>query len=144
MSDVAAVQPQSRRSLSQQARRERIPPRIVKAVRLLSTGECKTQKAAAIQAGLNETYLSEALRKPKIQAFIEREARQTIARGLMRASARSVELLDADSEHVAADMTKWHLAVAGIKPADGPTIVNNINVMTGYVIDLAGGGNETA
>jgi hypothetical protein len=73
----------------------RVSKRIAEAVRLLLTGECKTQKAAAERVGMNETYLSEALRKPHVQVFIERRTRETIANGTMRASARLVELIDA-------------------------------------------------
>jgi hypothetical protein len=115
----------------------RVSKRIAEAVRLLLTGECKTQKAAAERVGMNETYLSEALRKPHIRVFIERRTRETIANGSLRASARLVELIDAGSEHVSADVSKHILAIEGIKPAAGPTTLVNVNIRAGYVIDLS-------
>ena len=115
----------------------RISKRIAEVVRLLLTGECKTQKAAAERVGMNETYLSEALRKPHIQVFIARRTRETIANGTLRASARLVELIDAGSEHVSADVSMHMLAIAGIKPPSGPAANVNISVMqAGYVLDL--------
>jgi hypothetical protein len=119
------------------ARERRVSKRIAEAVRLLLTGECKTQKAAAERVGMNETYLSEALRKPHVRVFMERRVRETIANGTLRASARLVELLDASSEHVSLDATKHMLAIEGIKPAAEPTTLVNVNIQAGYVIDLS-------
>jgi len=68
--------------------------------------------------------------------FIERAARETIANGTMRASARLVELLDAGSEHVSLDASKHMLAIAGIKPAADAQVSVNIDIKVGYVIDL--------
>jgi hypothetical protein len=119
------------------ARERRVSKRIAEVVRLLLTGECRTQKAAAERVGMNETYLSEALRKPHVRVFIERRTRETIANGTLRASARLVELVDADSEHVSADVSKHMLAIAGIKPTAEPTSLVNINIRAGYVIDLS-------
>jgi hypothetical protein len=117
-------------------RERRVPKRIAEVVRLLLTGECRTQKAAAERVGMNETYLSEALRKPHIRMFIERRTRETIANGTLRASARLVELIDAGSEHVSADVSKHVLAIGGIKPATAPSANLNLNVSCGWIIDI--------
>jgi len=117
-------------------REPRISKRLAEVVRLLLTGECKTQKAAAERVGMNETYLSEALRKPSTRVFIERRMRESIANGSMRASARLVELLDASSEHVSFDAARHLLAIQGIKPAAEATTNVNLHVACGYVIDL--------
>jgi hypothetical protein len=119
------------------ARERRVSKRIAEAVRLLLTGECKTQKAAAERVGMNETYLSEALRKPHVRVFIERRTRETIANGTMRASARLIELIDAGSEHVSLDASKHALALGGYQPPTGPAALVNINIQAGYVIDLS-------
>ena len=50
---------------------------------------------------------------------------------------RLVELIDAGSEHVSADVSKHMLAIAGIKPAAEPTTLVNVNIRAGYVIDLS-------
>jgi hypothetical protein len=119
------------------AKTPRVSKRLAEAVRLLLTGEVKTQKAAAERVGMNETYLSEALRKPHIRVFVDRRVRESIAKGTMRASARLLELVDAGSEHVSLDASKHLLAIEGIKPAAEPTTQVNINVRAGYVIDLS-------
>jgi hypothetical protein len=118
-------------------RERRVSKRIAEAIRLLLTGECKTQKAAAERVGMNETYLSEALRKPHVRVFMERRVRETIANGTLRASARMIELIDAGSEHVSADMSKYVLALNGHQPPSGPATLVNINISAGYVIDLS-------
>jgi pantoate kinase len=115
---------------------KRIPRRIAEVVNLLVTGECKTIKAAAERTGMHPNYVSGALKKPEIQVFIERAARQTITNGLMRASARVNELVDAGSEHVSLDASKHVLAIAGIKPAQDAQVSVNIAIKAGYVIDL--------
>jgi hypothetical protein len=125
-------------TVPQPAKRERIPPKIAEAVRLLLDGTCKTQKAAAERVGMNATYLCEALTKPKIQAFIARETRKTITQGTMRASARLLELVDASSEHVSLDASKHVLAIEGIRPPEQGAANVNVNVSVGYVIDLSG------
>ena len=115
----------------------RVSPRLAEVVRLLLTGECKTQRAAAKRVGMNVTHLSEALRKPHVRVFIERRTRETIANGTLRASARLLELIDASSEHVSLDASKHMLALNGYQPPAGPTTLVNINVSAGYVIDLS-------
>jgi hypothetical protein len=117
-------------------RERRVSKRIAEVVRLLLTGECKTQKAAAERVGMNAGYLSEALRKPHVRVFMERRVRETIANGTLRASARLVELLDASSEHVSFDASKHLLALNGHQPPSGPAALVNLNVTCGYVIDL--------
>jgi hypothetical protein len=86
---------------------------------------------------MNVTHLSEALRKPHVRVFIERRTRETIANGTLRASARLVELIDAGSEHVSADVSKHMLAIAGIKPAAVPMASVNLHMRAGFVIDLS-------
>jgi hypothetical protein len=118
-------------------RERRVSKRIAEVVRLLLTGECKTQRAAAERVGMHEGYLSEALRKPHIRVFMERSARETIAKGSMRASARLIELIDAGSEHVSLDASKHILAIGGIKPAEHAHVSVNVEIKAGYVIDLS-------
>jgi hypothetical protein len=119
------------------AKASRISRRLAEVVRLLLTGECKTQKAAAERAGMNASHVSEALKKPHVRVFVERRVRETIANGTMRASARLLELVDAGSEHVSLDASKHLLAIEGIKPAAEPATQVNINVRAGYIIDLS-------
>lgn len=132
---------------SMPVRSPRKPPRISKrladAVRLIASGECKTIKAAAERVGMHHGHLCEALKKPHVEAFAARQAAANISRGVIRASARFVELIDADSEHVAAKVSERLLEHGGIlRLQSGGTSVNvsiNNNISPGYVIDLAGG-----
>lgn len=121
---------------SEELKPARIAPRIRQVVALLVSGECKTQKAASERVGLHPDYVCRELKKPQVRVFIERAARETIANGTMRASARLVELLDAGSEHVSLDASKHMLAIAGIKPTADAQVSVNIDIKAGYVIDL--------
>lgn len=118
-------------------RERRVSRRVAEAVRLIVTGECATQRAAAERTGLNASHLCEMMKKPHVRVFIERRARETIAAGMMRASARLNQLVDAGSEHVSLDATKHVLALAGIKPAADAQVSVNIDIKAGYVIDLS-------
>jgi hypothetical protein len=114
----------------------RVSKRIAEAVRLLLTGECKTQKAAAERVSMNYTHLCEQLKMPHVRVFIERRTRESIANGSLRASARLAELLDASSEHVSLDASKHMLALNGYKPTAESAAQLNLSVTCGYVIDL--------
>jgi hypothetical protein len=105
-------------------------------VELLVSGACKTQKAAAERLDLHPDYVCRELKKPQVRVFIERSARESIANGTMRASARLLELLDASSEHVSLDASKHMLAIAGIKPTADAQVSVNIDIKAGFVIDL--------
>lgn len=115
-----------------------ISKRLRKVIDLLLNGECKTQKAACERVGMNADHVSRELAKPRIQAFITRESRKTISQGTMRASARFLELIDAESEHVAAKVTERLLTSEGILKGDGSQVSVSVGVSVGYVIDLSG------
>ena len=114
----------------------RVSKRIRQIVDLLVTGECKTQRAACERTNLHPSYVSRELKKSHVRVFIERRARETIASGMMRASARLNELVDAGSEHVSLDATKHLLGIAGIKPAADAQVSVSIDIKAGYVIDI--------
>ena len=120
----------------------RIPKRLRQVIELLVTGECATQKAAADRCGMHPSHVSRSLKEPHVRVFIERRARETIAAGLMRASARLNELVDADSEHVSFDASKHLLALAGIKPTADAQVSVNVEIKAGYVIDLSEPGDR--
>jgi hypothetical protein len=113
-----------------------VSKRLRHAIDLLQRGECKDIKAAAERIGMARESLSRALRLPHVQVFIARSARETIALGALRASGRTIELMDAGSEHVSLDASKHVLAIAGIKPTADAQVSVNIDIKAGYVIDL--------
>jgi pantoate kinase len=101
-----------------------------------------SQREAAKLAGMSEYHLSRELKKPQIQVFIARAARQNLQIGVLRASKRVLELVDADSEHVSLDASKHVLAIEGIKPTQDAQVSVNIDIKAGYVIDLSGDARE--
>jgi hypothetical protein len=120
-----------------QPKKRRIPRRIAEVVRLLVTGECKTQRAAAERTGMSETYLSTALSKPEILAHIEQQTRVSLARLQAPAAATLARLMtEAASEHVQKDIAIHALAINGHKPKADAQVSVNIDIKAGYVIDL--------
>lgn len=117
---------------------KRIPAKVRRAIKLIATGECTTTKAAAERVGMHPDWLRRVLAMPHVGTFIARTARETIGAAQLRASARMVELIDADSEHVSADMSKHVSAINGLAPPTGPGITINNTVSAGYVIELKG------
>ena len=115
---------------------KRIPRRIGEVVELLLSGACKTQKAACERTGMNQQYVSVALRKPEIRVFIARRVREHLSAGTLRASAKLLELIDSGSQRVAFEASKHVLALDGIRAVEGPSVSVNIDVKAGYVIDL--------
>ncbi len=114
-----------------------VSKRLRHALDLLQRGECKDIKAAAERVNMTREHLSRSLRKPHVQVFIARRARETIAFGALRASGRMVELMDAGSEHVSLDASKHVAAIAGIKPSQDAQVSVNIDVKAGFVIDIS-------
>jgi len=134
MSSLATI-PDTTQAVS--SKPKRIPPKISQIVDWLVSGACKNQQAACERAKLDPSYVSRELRKVHVRVFAAQRARESIAAGTMRASARLVELLDAGSEHVSLDASKHMLAIAGIKPTQDAQVSVNIDIKAGYVIDLS-------
>lgn len=57
----------------------------------------------------------------------------------MRASARLMDLVDGESEHVSFDAAKHVLGIAGIKPSNDSQVSVSVDIRAGYVIDLSRG-----
>jgi pantoate kinase len=123
---------------TKRAKEPRISKRMQQVIALLASKGI-TQREAAKQVGMSEFHLSRELKKPQIRVFMERAARQAIAMGVLRASSRVMELVDAGSEHVSLDASKHVLGIAGIKPSQDAQVSVNIDIKAGYVIDLSEG-----
>jgi hypothetical protein len=119
-------------------RKERLPSRRMQQALIHLATKGVNQREAAKLSGISEFHLSRELKKPAIQAFIARKSRENIQLGVLRASARINELVDANSEHVSLDASKHVLAIEGIRPPDQAQANVNVNVSVGYVIDLSG------
>jgi hypothetical protein len=59
-----------------------------------------------------------------------------IGNAQMPAAATLVRLLDANSEHVAAQVAERLLAINGIKPDDTSRVAVSVDIHAGYVIHL--------
>jgi hypothetical protein len=69
--------------------------------------------------------------------FIARKRAENLSRGALRASYRYAELIDAESEHVAAKVSERILENAGdLKAGTGINISLTNNIAPGYVIDM--------
>jgi hypothetical protein len=131
-----AIVPASDQSDAIPVKETRLSPKLRKALHLLETGECSTQRAAAERAGMSEYQLSRRLREPQIQVFIARRRSENISVGSLRASRRFVQLIDASSEHVAAQVSERILKSEGVLRTDTHQVSVNIDIKAGYVIDL--------
>lgn len=131
---AAAIAPQS----PKQEKKHRISKRLLQVIELYESGVCKDKKTAAERVGLSLSYVYRELKKPHVRVFCEQRARQLLALGIVRAAARQVELIDAESEHVGFDASKHVLGIAGIKPAADAQLTVNIEQKAGYVIVLDG------
>jgi hypothetical protein len=118
-------------------KRERIPKPVIRACELLGSGECKTIVAAAARVGITREWLGKMLGRSHVQAYLARESQRTVSTAVWRASNRLVELLDAKSEPVCAQVAQRILTDQGILKSDqGHGVAVNVNV-AGYVINLA-------
>lgn len=136
MSAVAIAEPARAPALPPRGKAGRISAALRRAIDALVTGEVKTQKEAAALANLAPEHLCRMLSKPHVEVFYAQRTRQIIGRAQMRAAARTIALIDAQSEHVAFDASRFTLGVAGIAPPERGSQVNvNVGVSIGYVID---------
>lgn len=139
MSVPAIAEPQPVTRARKQPDRIRISPKVEQAIALLETGECTTQKAAAARVGIGEQHLCRQLKREQVQVFIARRRAENIAMGSLRASRRIVQLVDAESEHVAAKVSERLLEQSGdLRSASNGVNVNVSNTISvGYIVDIS-------
>ena len=129
------------------ARKPRLSKKLKRAIDLWLSGKARTRKEAAAKAGLSEDYFGRALKRTAARSFISDRAHQNISDATLRASSRVLELLDGESEHVAAKVGLRLLESEKlIAPVGGAGAVN-INHFgsgpVGYCVDFSGrGGRE--
>jgi hypothetical protein len=121
-------------------RKAQVTAPIKTAIRLLATGECTTQRAAAARVGVTPEYLNRQLHKPHVREWRLSQAREHIDGAVLQAAHVKVKLLEANSEHARNDAATDILAMGGISPPERPSSpLVNIALSPGYVIDLTGG-----
>jgi hypothetical protein len=116
---------------------KRVSKKVVAAIGLLVTGECKKITDAAQAVGMARESLSRALSKPHVIELMRQKVVRSLAMASARAGATKVELLDSASELVRDRASTFVLGLAGIQPANQPSVNLNIEVKAGYVIDLS-------
>ena len=135
MAALATIEHDPAPNVQPTAKPLRISARMRQALNHLATKGVNQREAAKL-AGISEYHLSRQLKQPQIQVFIAQRARQNMQIGVLRASHRVLELIDAESEHVGLDASKHVLAIEGIKPRQDAQVSVNIDIKAGYVIDL--------
>jgi hypothetical protein len=131
----------NRTPIEPKPRKERpIPRRLVQVISALLDGSCKNQRAACERYKISESYVSRSLKSARIQAFIARRTRETIAASQLPATATVLRLLEgAKSEHVQFDAATHMMALNGYhaNPSAPGVNINISGEKPGYIIQLA-------
>jgi hypothetical protein len=114
-----------------------ISKKVRTAIDAMVRGECKTVTDAADKAGISREHLSRELSRPHITEHMRQKVMRSLAVGTARAGAVKLDLLDSTSEMVRDRASSFVLGLAGIQPANSPSVNLNIEVRAGYVIDLS-------
>lgn len=122
-------------------KKTRVPKKILQCINLLASGEAKTQREAAAQAGITDSHLCNYLKKPQAMAVYDAAVTENLRRAKITATGTLIHLANnAASEHVRLDASKHLLALQGIKP-DQRAVAVQVNIeagrVTGYTIDLS-------
>lgn len=116
----------------------RISRKLRRVLDLLVSGECRTIKAAAMQAGLNADYVRRAIKSPPVMRLVDARIRANLAAATLRGSERLAELVDSSSQKTSLEATLAALRVGGYYAPDNPSVAMSVNVgnAPGYVINL--------
>lgn len=121
----------------------RISARIKRACDALVAGEARTITDAAKIANISREQLSRSFQKNHVVEYLRSKACRVLALAAGRAAAKQLELMDgAASEHVQADVSRFVLELAGIKPVKDPQVSLSITQAAGYVIMLGEPGSS--
>jgi hypothetical protein len=121
-----------------------IPPHVAQGIAAMLDGRATTITQAAKLAGMSKGAFGEALKRPAIRAFYERETGTALHRAQMRAAAKMVGLIEAPSSKVSFEAAKHVLATAGHGPAERPLAQISIDIKAGYILDLRDPNQEEA
>jgi hypothetical protein len=115
---------------------KRISKKVRAAIDVMVSGEVKTVTDAAAKAGLARASLSRALSTPHVAEFLRQKVMRHLAIAAARAGATKTELLDSDNAMARDRASSFILGLAGIQPANKPSVNVNIEMRAGYVLDL--------
>jgi hypothetical protein len=117
--------------------KKRVSKKIIAAIDKMVSGECKKINEAAEAVGVARETLSRALSKPHVAELMRTKVLRALAMAAARAGATKVDLLDSDNAMARDRASTFVLGLAGIQPANSPSVNVNINLKAGYVIDLS-------
>jgi hypothetical protein len=139
MSDEVAVVPGSKGERGEY--RKSVTPLIERALQALASGACRSISAAASEVGMSRRGLTAALRKNHVRGRMRELIEENLKAGSLRASTRVREIMEQESNPIAAlNASRYLLATGhGIVPPSPPSTAVSINVSQqtiGYVIRL--------
>jgi hypothetical protein len=115
----------------------RVTEKVRRAINLFAAGDCKLITEAAEKVGLARESLGRALDRPHVIAYLQQRTRKRLEILAARAGAVKGELLDSDNDMVRDKASSFVLGLAGIQPANSPSLSVNLEIKAGYVIDLS-------
>lgn len=115
----------------------RITNKVRRAIDAMVTGDCRTISDAAAKVGLARESLSRALSTPHVAEHLRQKVMRHLAIAAARAGYVKGELLDSDNAIARDRASTFVLGLAGIAPANTPSVNINLEVKAGYVIDLS-------
>jgi hypothetical protein len=115
----------------------RITKKVRAAIDAMVSGECKQIKDAAEKVGLARESLSRALSKPHVAEHLRMKVLRSLAMAAARAGAVKVDLLDSDNAIARDRASSFVLGLAGIQPANQPSVNVNLEVRAGYIVDIS-------
>lgn len=125
----------------------KVSKRVLHAIDLLVSGQCRTQKDAAEKAGLTRERFCRALKESHVIGRLELAVKRQLATSAAPAAGTLLTLLtEAKSEHVRKDCAQTILGMNGIHATGerGPLVSIGIGGGPGYILDLRipGGGRR--
>lgn len=114
-----------------------VTKKVRRAINLFVAGDCRLITEAAEKVGLARESLGRALDRPHVIAYLQQRTRKRLEILAARAGAVKGELLDSDNDMVRDKASSFVLGLAGIQPANSPSLSVNLEIKAGYVIDLS-------
>jgi hypothetical protein len=121
----------------------KVSKRVLHAIDLLVSGQCKTQKDAAEKVGLTRERLCRALKEDHVIRRLELAVKRQLAMSAAPAAGTLLNLLtEARSEHVRKDCATTILGMNGVHASGqrAPLVSIGIGGGPGYILDLRVGG----
>jgi hypothetical protein len=114
----------------------RLSKRLLIALEALSNGSAESLSQAAQISGLTERAIRYSLAKPHIRSWIRQNVSSTLAGGQLLATKTLLGLLKGSNEMSKFRIASWIMGVNGVAPVDNRGPLVNIDMRSGFQIDL--------